>query len=944
MSASKFSFVLPLILCGVLSSSLAFAQSCTVRGKTVDENKVSLPGVLVRLVNLSDSSKFYATSTNMDGTFSFRNILSQSYRLELTAVGSKDYSEIVQVTDKITDLGTLVLRESAIPMRGVTVEGRVPSAIQNGDTTEFQAVAVKMNRDATMEDLLTKLPGVVVSNGTVTVGGETVQRVLVDGTPYYGDDPTIAIRNLPAEVIDKIQVFDQMSDQAQFTGFDDGQSVKAINVVTKRNRGNLNFGKFTAGYGDDNGRYDAAANTNMFDGNSRISLLGSSNNVNQQDFSTQDILGVISTNSQLRTPGAGAGSGGNGPRRVNPFGRSGGTSSNNQLIGQQPGINNTSILGANVSDSLAENLFAQGSYFFNRVGNQNDQLDHRQYLLGGDSISPYNQTSNVSSTNYNNRISSRIDYAADPSNRLTILPVLYFQSNRVNNLLDATSAQSDTMTNTNTLNDGYNLTGHAVYRHAFDLPGRTISLDFGAGANQKQTNGLLSAYGTGAVPDDSLSQKLNYLSNAETASGNFIYTEPTDVNARVELLYNSSFTHSTAYQNTYNFDPFTDAYTDFYAPLSNSYSDDYMTQKVGIGYLWRSTSTTQGGYSQGSPGWNIMANLSYQYAELSGDDSTSTNMSIMKRFWDFLPSAMINYTSPDHRNLRIFYRTSTTAPAVTQLQPVINNSNPLLLTTGNPNLSESYSQSLLARYNLTTPGRAESMFLLLSAIHTQDYVANATIIPSRDTVLSNGTALASGAQLTYPVNLNGYWNARSFFTYGLPFDLISSALNLNAGVTYMRTPGMLNNVLSDANTIGPSAGFVIGSNISQDFDFTISYMGNYNFAMNSQQTTGTGNYYSHTASLKWVWEFWNGIVMNNQLSSQVTSGLAQGYGQNILLWNFSFAKKFFAKESGQLQVSVNDLLGQNKSVNRTVTDTYIDDLQNEVLTRYILVTFSYTMR
>ncbi len=144
--------------------------------------------------------------------------------------------------------------------------------------------------------------------------------------------------------------------------------------------------------------------------------------------------------------------------------------------------------------------------------------------------------------------------------------------------------------------------------------------------------------------------------------------------------------------------------------------------------------------------------------------------------------------------------------------------------------------------------------------------------------------------------------------------------------------------------IGPSAGFVIGSNISRDFDFTISYMGNYNFAMNSQQTTESGNYYSHTASLKWVWEFWNGIVMNNQLSSQVTSGLAQGYNQNTLLWNFSFGKKFFAKESGELQVSVNDLLGQNKSVNRTVTDQYIDDLQNEVLTRYILVTFSYTMR
>jgi hypothetical protein len=948
MSASRFTFAFPLALCGLLLSSKAFAQEYSIRGRVIDENDSPLPGVLVRLVDLPDSSKSYATSSNLDGTFLFGNILSRSYRLELKAVGRKDFSTTVHVVGKNNDIGSLVMKESAIHLQGVTIEGRVPSAIQNGDTTEFQAVAVKMNRDATMEDLLSKLPGVIVSNGTVTVGGETVQRVLVDGRPYYGDDPTIAIRNLPAEVIDKIQVFDQMSDQAQFTGFDDGQSVKAINVVTRRNRGNLNFGKVTAGYGDDNGRYDAAANMNMFDGNSRISLLGSSNNVNQQDFSTQDILGVISTNSQLRTPGTGAGSGGNGPRRVNPFGRSGGTSSNNQLVGQQPGINNTSILGANASDSLAENLFAQGSYFFNRVGNQNDQLDHRQYQ---DSISPYNQNSNVSSTNYNNRINSRIDFAADPSNQLTILPVLYFQSNRANNF-DTTSWQSDTVTNTKTLNNGYNLTGHAVYRHAFDLPGRTISLDFGTGANQKHTNNVLSAanYSTSTILNDSLSQQSNYLSDAETASANLIYTEPTDINARVELLYNSSFTHSRAYQNTYNFDPLTDGYTDFYSPLSNSYADNYITQKVGIGYLWRSASpvnssfggSNRGGFS--SAGWNIMANLSYQYAEMSGDDSTSTNMSIMKKFYDFLPSLLINYTSSDHKNLRIFYRTSTTAPAVTQLQPVINNSNQLLLTTGNPNLSESYSQTLLARYNLTAPGQAQSMFLLLFATYTNDYIANATIIPSRDTVLSNGTTLTNTQQLTYPVNLNGYWNARSFFTYGFPFDLISSALNLNAGVTYTRTPGILNNVVSDANTIGPSAGFVIGSNISQDFDFTVSYMGNYNFAMNSQQTTESGNYYSHTASLKWVWEFWNGIVLNNQLSSQVTSGLAQGYDQNVLLWNFSFAKKFFAKESGQLQVSVSDLLGQNKSVNRTVTDTYIDDTQNEVLTRYVLVTFSYTMR
>jgi len=947
MSVPRLSLVFTFALFCFASSSTAIAQNYSIRGRVIDENMSALPGVLVRLIGLSDSAKSYAASTDLDGTFAFKNISRQSYRLDLSAVGRKNFSTVIKVVDRNIDIGDLSMKESAIPMHGVTVEGRVPSAIQNGDTTEFQAVAVKMNRDATMEDLLTKLPGIVVTNGTVTVGGETVQRVLVDGRPYFGDDPTLAIRNLPAEVIDRIQVFDQMSDQAQFTGFDDGQSVKAINVVTRRNRPNLNFGKFTAGYGSDDGRYDAAANMNMFDGNSRISLLGSSNNVNQQDFSTQDILGVISSRNQTFTPGAGGAFGGRGQRRVNPFGRSGAISSNNQFVGQQQGINNTSMIGTNASDSLADNLFAQGSYFFNRVGNQNNQYDHRQYLLGGDSTSLYDQNSNVASTNYNNRINGRLDYAADPSNKLTILPVLYFQSNRANNFLDATTSQNeDTSTNTNSLNNGYNLTAHAIYRHAFDLPGRTISMDFGAGANRKHTSGLLSSadqyYGIG--PNDSLSQQSDYLSNVETVSANLIYTEPTDVNAMAELTYNPSFTRNTAYKNTYNFDPLTHGYTDFYSPLSNSYSDNYMTQKISFGYRWRSSGTVGRGIGPSGTGWNLMANLSYQYAELNGDDSTSTKMSITKKFWDFLPSVLINYTSPDHRNLRIFYRTSTSAPAVTQLQQVIDNSNPLLLTTGNPNLAQSYSHLLLARYNLTALGRARSMFLLLFATYTQNYIGNATIIPSRDTVLSDGTALTQGTQLTYPVNLNGYWSVRSFFTYGLPFDLISSALNLSAGMTYNRTPGMLNNVVSDANTIGPNAGFVIGSNISQDFDFTISYMGSYNFAMNSQQTTGNANYYSHTALLKWVWEFWNGIVLNNQLSNQITSGLAQGYDQNILLWNLSLAKKFFADESGELRVSVNDLLSQNKSVNRSVTDTYIDDTQNEVLTRYVLVSFSYTVR
>jgi len=920
----------------MIVASTASAQG-TIHGKILDESREPLPGVLVRLKVPTDTLRQFITGTDLDGTFKFSGIPSQTYRLVAIAVGRGTLTTTFRFDGSNLDLGDLIMMEAPVAVQGVTIEGRIPPAIQAGDTTNYAAISVKVNEDATMGNLLSKLPGMVVSNGTVTVGGETVQQVLIDGKPYFGQDPAIALQNIPAGIIDRIQVYDQESDQAKFTGFDDGQDIKTINIITRRPYGDQQFGKIGGGFGEDQ-RYDGMGNVNLFDGDERISLLGSSNNTNQLDFSTQDILGVVSTNNRVLMPGMALAVGA--ARGANPFGTSGGVSANNQLVGQQQGINTTSLLGANALDSLAHGLFAQGSYFFNQVNNQNIQADHRVYLLNGDSTSLYNQNSNVASRNFNNRISGRMDYWPDESDGLTVLPVLYFQSNRSNNLLGASTygnnSELQSNSSTNTLNDGYNMSGHVIYRHRFDLPMQTISLNVGAGSNQKQTNGSLSSSninsGLDNVPGDSISQQLNYFSNTQTVSANLIYTQPLAVNAMVGLFYNPSFTRNTASKRAYNFDPATGQFTNLDVPLSNDYSDNYTTQNVGIGYLWRGT------------GLNLMGYLSYQYSELQGFDSTSSITNMDKKSGAFLPMALLIYQMPEGKFLRVFYRTYIVAPAVTQLQPVVNNSNPLLLTAGNPNLTQSYTQSLMARYNLTRPGRAQTISMFLYANYTNSYFGNDYIIPSSDTVLSNGTSISKGAQLTYPVNLDGYWNIRSFFTFGFPFDLISSALNLNAGVTYTRTPGIVNGIRSASKTIGPSGGFVVASNISRDFDFTISYTGNYNFARNTLLPEGSNNYYSHTASVNWYWQFWNGIVLNNQVSNELTSGLASGYNQDIVLWNISLGKKFFTNDRGELQLSVNDLLGQNKNVQRTVTDTYIDDTNNEVLTRYVMLTFSYTLR
>jgi len=933
-----FFYIIVLFIFVGLNHSMA--QGYSVHGKIVDPNKSPLPWIHVKLVNLADTAKTFRATTIADGTFLFANLPPQSYRLDATEVGRKPITINIRITKQNLELGSLPMIEVPIQIGEVVIKSRVPPAVQNGDTTEYQAAAVKINRDATAEDMLTKLPGIIVNNGTITAGGETVQRVLVDGKPFFGDDPTLSVRNLPAEVIDKIQVFDQMSDQAQFTGFDDGQSVKTINVVTRRNRANLNFGKIAGGYGE-KGRYDAAGNVNLFDDNKRISILGSSNDINQQDFSTQDILGVISSNSQVRSPGSGRGGGnGGGTRRSGGFGRSGSAGSTSSLIGQQQGINTTSTFGVNASDSLTKSMFAQASYFFNGTNNVNQQLDARQYLLGGDSTYLYNQKSNLSSQNFNHRVNARIDYKMDPSNFLTVLPIIYFQSNNAGNDLNAATIQNSgtslSLSDINTRNSGYNLSTHLIYRHKFDYPGRTVSVDVGVSASQKQTDGSLwslSRYSNkGIGRNDSLSQRSDYLSNVHTLSANMVFTEPIEVNSQFQLTYTPSFTRNTANKNTYDFNPVTNEFSIPDLQLTNAYTNDYTSQNMGVGFRWHDTEL------------NLTTNLAYQIAELKGDNPLNPVTDLSRRFATLMPSALLFFTFPDHRSLRIYYRTSTTAPTITQLQQVVDNSNPTLLSTGNPDLEQSYSHSLMVRYNLTSTDQAKSMFLLLSALYTKHYIANETILPSRDTVLSSGIKLTQGSQLTYPVNLDGYWNIRSFFTYGLPFDLISSSLNLNAGVTYTRSPGILNNVSSITNSIGPSAGFVIGSNISKNFDFTVSYMGSYTFARNSVQTNSNSNYYSHTASLKWVWEFWNGFVLNNQVSNAVTSGLAAGFNQNIILWNLAVAKKFLADEKAEIKFGVADLLAQNKSVNRSVTSTYIDDTYNQVLPRYFILTFTYTMR
>jgi hypothetical protein len=922
-----------------------WAQVTSLEGRVLDgRTKSPMVGATVRLINSNDTTKVLIAKTFGDGSFIIPGPGLHAYDLEITYIGYAPVNRFVRINEAHMSLGDIFMTQSVVPLSEVLVQGKAIPAIQKADTTELNAKAFKTNPDADAGDLLEKMPGITIDNGTVKAQGEDVQQVLVDGKPFFGNDPTVALRNLPADAIEKIQVYDKQSDQAEFTGFDDGQSSKTINIVTKPERRGQRFGKASAGYGEDD-RYLAGGGINSFNGDTRASVLGFSGNVNQQNFSSQDIMGVMSNSRGGGGGGRGGGGeggpggpGGGGPG--GPMGPGGAGSGLN--VGKQNGITTANSLGGNYADTWWGKLNLNQSYFFNSTHGENEQKLNRQYYGSADSSKLYRENSKTDNRNYNHRIDTRAEYTPDTSNSFIEQPRLYFQNYRASSTSGGATTLgtgipvSQTETDNESNNSGYNFSNHLLYRHKFNTPGRTISMDFEASKNHKDGTTLQQSYSTyfrntGSVTE-TIDQQTPTLTNSYSFSSRAAYTEPIGGNSLIQISYNPSYSKNEADNRKYRFNPLTQSYTEQVDSLSNTYENEYTTNSADLAYRFKVT------------GFNLMGGVSYQIASLRGEQTFPFSNTLTKTFYSVLPNGMLIYNIAQHSNLRIFYRSSTSAPQISQLQSVVDNSNVLLLTTGNPDLKQSFSNSLFTRLSLTNAGDARSLFIFFTLVHTDDYIGNSTITAGSDTSVTRGIRLDRGTQLTYPVNLDGYWNARSFLTYSIPIGIISSNVNFNTEFTYTRTPSLINAGLNLANSYVYGGGATIASNISENVDFTLSYMGNYTLSKNSLEPNEDTHYFNHTAGMKLNLMFWDGMVFRNEMNHILYTGLSSDYNQNYLLWNISLGKKFLSGQKGDIRLTVTDVLNQNKSVNRSITETYVEDTQNEVLGRYVMLTATYTIK
>jgi hypothetical protein len=365
--------------------------------------------------------------------------------------------------------------------------------------------------------------------------------------------------------------------------------------------------------------------------------------------------------------------------------------------------------------------------------------------------------------------------------------------------------------------------------------------------------------------------------------------------------------------------------------LSNKFANTFITYKPNVSYRWKE--------KEGK--FTLSLGATFQLAQLAGTQTFPSELTIGRNFYNFLGNVMFHRKWTKTVSTRFAYRSFSNAPSVNQLQTVLDNSNPLQLSTGNPNLRQTVGHFMMLHFNYNDVKTSRNFFSHVYFTYNQDYIGNSTIIAQRDTFVDNRVSLRKGSQLSMPVNMQGMISTTAFATYAQPINFIKSNLSLTANGSYNRLPSLVNGNLGFSNNMSMGGNLAITSNISKEVDFNISYNGTYNIAKNTLNPSLDNKYFNHTASLTLNYIFLKNFVLNLNVANTYYTGLGEGFNQNFVLLGGRFGYKFLKEQVMEISVGVFDALRQNTSVNRSVTDTYIEDINNLVLVRYFTLNFAY---
>ncbi|MBQ7945871.1 MAG: TonB-dependent receptor [Bacteroidales bacterium] len=909
----------------LIGSMTSLAADYNIQSKVLDKkSEAAIEMATVRLLSAKDSSFVCGNVTDQYGVFNLKKVKSGNYILEIKFLGYDNYYQNIQVQNKSMILKNILMQESTQHLDAVSVTGMAAQMLVKVDTIEFNAAAFKTTENAVVEDLLKRLPGVEVNDGSITVNGETIKRIKVDGKKFFDGDIEMTTKNLTADMVEKIQVIDEKSDMAKLTGFEDDETERIINITLKKNRkkgifGNINgalgadmtqigpkaegidLGSYGKGYDwgqffKNDARYNGNAFINFMYGESQTALVGGANNVNNSRSSR----------------GRGGRSWGSG------------------------GVTQTQNVGVNNNTQISENLIVGGDVSYNHSTNFSETESTRDNWLAEDTLTNNNRSNSHGASN-NGNIRLEMEWKIDSMNTLVVQPSMSFSQNRSNRNSEYdyyTNGDSTSWGNSHntSLSNNRDARLNLIYSHKSRIKrGRTFTFNLTGSMGEGLSEGHNNSNKFTTKETQIIDQETTNTSDSKSFNFRGSFVEPL-WNMKNFMELSTSVNYSKRSSEKLQYDKNDEGIYDILdTEYSNSYQNRSMSEVVEAKYRYND------GVVNVTAGFKLQPSQNYSHTEYKNEEPAYiTEQDVV----NFSPSLSLRYNFGDRRNfIRMEYRGNSSQPSISQMQPVKNNNDLMNETVGNATLLPSYSQNLrfiLTKFNPTT-------FASWNATINGSMTQNALV--------SNSIYDATGKKYNQTVNaLKNPFNFSGSFMFNAPIIENRLHFNTRTSMNYSERFGYtsrLQDLNLDINHLPLGAesrtqNYSINENLSLTFTHDIveigargsySYGHSHNFLSGSSQNTmnwsGSGNINLH-------------LPHSINIATDISYSDRKGYStfdQSEIMWNATIDKTFGKKLT--LQLRMTDILRQRLNISQTIGDNYISFQKYNTLPSYFLLTVTY---
>ncbi|PXX98066.1 hypothetical protein DF185_17205 [Marinifilum breve] len=882
----------------ILTGLSLFAQkSYTLTGKVLDsQEEGSLPGATVLLINKSDTIQKTGTITNELGNFNIK-VKPGQYDFQVSFIGYKDVKKSITVDKASIDLGQFKLIENTEFLQEINITETLPPTKLKGDTTVFNPDAFKVNPDATAGELLAKMPGFYEMDGKLIVEGQEVAEILVDGKKFFGNNMNQALATIPNDVIKNIEVYEYKSDEEKFTGLKrNEEDKKTLNIVTNKKNKRLVFGDVAAGFGKDN-RYGFDGNINSFSDNNSITITAKSRDVNaplklsNRNFGNRSIDG-------------------------------------NDIQDDSFGIN--FVNSKNKND-------IEFSYEYGNQKYENKSSSVRTYTSDALAGQVQNSTNQSTNDNNNHRINLRVSLNSSPKNRLMLNTNISTNDGESNS-----NSISDTKLNGNPLNSSNNQNSsdnkdYSIYQsvnYSKNLGKKGRSLNLNAGFNYSNNESDGKQLSETLNENNEVSQSINRISDSKRKNSGvdagISLSEPIGEKGFASLGYRFNYNEQKSDKYGYNFNESENSYSDLDELTTNNFENSSIKNAGRFSYNLNGKTH---GFSLGAD---------FEMTTLKNEESFPNKTDFNKDFFSFKPYVRYSLNLKNQKRINLNYMSRTMTPNIRDLQEVVDLSNPLYITTGNSELEQSRSHTLMALYSASNMKKGSHLSIHAMATSTNNTVGRRTIVAAKDTTINGKYFLPAGGQFSEPVNLDGQYSIGTSISYSFPLKKLKSKLNINTRGRFSHNPTFVNDKKAYTDSWNLNHGMTLSSNINEKIDFTFTSSSNY---QKSNNTSNSGSeYLSQTTSLNMYWNFYKDLVFRTNASNNYQNNFSTNDVDSFWHLNLGISTKVFKNKRGELSFTAYDILSKEDERSHYVNDLYTADYYTNKLNKFYILTFSYKLR